>query len=91
MTTHLTTHLRILAAGFARAVQEQRPSSRQRAQETPGVEPHPQPCVRMKKAHKQSHHRQGQIIRRFLHDWFTAYSALSPVIGFFVTVIPEKR
>jgi hypothetical protein len=40
----------------------------------------------MKKAHKQSHHRQGQIIRRFLRDWFTAYSALSPAIGLFVTV-----
>jgi hypothetical protein len=38
-----------------------------------------------------SHHRFAETVRHSLRDGFTAYSTLSPAIGLFVTVIPEKR
>src|SRR5579863_2130007 len=56
------------------------PLREQRAQETPGVQPHPRPRVRNEKAHEQSHHRfqpgsPGVSCAMVL----TAYSALSLV------------
>ena len=46
-----------------------------------GRETHPQPCVQMKKARKQSHHEHAGY-PAFPHaNGFTAYGALSPVIG----------
>jgi hypothetical protein len=48
-----------------------------------GCPMHPQPCVRMKKAHKQSHHRYADAIRHPLREGFTAYFVLSPVTGLF--------
>jgi len=45
----------------------------------------------MKKAHKQSHHRQGQIIRRFLHDGLRLTPRSLRRSGFFVTVIGTMR
>ena len=47
----------------------------------PGARPHPQPCVRLKKAHKSSHHRYAETIRHSLRDGFTAYIGLSPETG----------
>jgi hypothetical protein len=44
---------------------------------------HPQPCVRKVKAHKSSHHRFTETFRHSLHDGFTAYTALFPVIGLY--------
>jgi hypothetical protein len=47
----------------------------------PDAQSHPQPRVQDKKAHERSHHRYTAINRHSLRDGFTAYSALSPVIG----------
>jgi hypothetical protein len=48
-----------------------------------GCAMHPQPCVRKVKAHKSSHHRFTETFRHSLHDGFTAYTALFPVIGLY--------
>jgi len=42
--------------------------------------------ARNKKAHEHSHHGHAGITRAFPAQWFTAYSVLSPVTGFFATV-----
>ena len=55
--------------------------AKKRAQGMPGVQPHPQPRVRMKKAHEHSHHRFAETIRHSLRDGFTVSFELSPVIG----------
>src|SRR4029079_3486561 len=47
----------------------------------PGAWPHPQPCARVKKAHKHSHHRLAETFRHSLRDGFTAYAGLSPETG----------
>jgi hypothetical protein len=47
----------------------------------PGAQPHPQPRVRMKKAHEQSHHRYAETFRHSLRDGFTVSFALSPETG----------
>ena len=52
---------------------------------------HPQPRVRMKKAHEHSHYRYAETIRLSLRDGFTTYSALSPAIGLFVAVAGPMR
>jgi hypothetical protein len=54
---------------------------KQRAQGMPGAQPHPQPRVRMKKAHEQSHHRYAETFRHSLRDGFTVSFALSPETG----------
>jgi hypothetical protein len=45
----------------------------------------------MKKAYECSHHRFAKAFRHSLHDGVTAYSALSLVIGLFVTIIGSMR
>jgi hypothetical protein len=47
--------------------------------------------VRKMESTQASHHRFAETVRHSLRDGFTAYSTLSPAIGLFVTVIPEKR
>jgi hypothetical protein len=45
-------------------------------------------------AHQENAHEHtgsAEAIRPSLRNGFTAYFVLSPVIGFLVTVIPEKR
>jgi len=44
----------------------------------PGVVLHPQPCVRMEKAHKLKSPQVKPKHRHSLRDGLTAYSALSP-------------
>jgi hypothetical protein len=39
----------------------------------PGVQPHPQPRVQMKKAHEHSHHRFAETIRHSLRDGFSGF------------------
>jgi hypothetical protein len=53
---------------------------------------HPRSHVQMRIA-KSAHEHTGSAenIRPSLRNGFTAYFVLSPVIGFLVTVIPEKR
>jgi hypothetical protein len=41
--------------------------------------------------HTSIHSEVTGIIRHSRTQWFTAYTALSPVTGFLATVIPEKR
>src|SRR5262249_46170253 len=43
----------------ARVLQKALSLKSKRAQGMPGRQPHPQPCVRMEEAHKQSHHRSA--------------------------------
>jgi len=45
----------------------------------PGVELHPQPCVRSKEAHKQSHHRCSRHIDIPCAMVLTLIFVLSPV------------
>ncbi len=47
--------------------------------------------VRKEKSTRVSHHRSAETIRHSLRDGFTTYSALSPAIGFFVTVPGATR
>ena len=53
---------------------------------------HPQPRVRILVAsmHTSIHSEPSEITRHSRTQWFTAYTVLSPVIGFLATVIPEK-
>ena len=44
-----------------------------------------------KKAYEHSHHGHTGIARHSLRNGFTAYSALFPVIGLFVTVIRRMK
>jgi hypothetical protein len=43
------------------------------------------------KEHAHEHTGSAEAVRPSLRNGFTAYIALSPVIGFLATVIPEKR
>ena len=51
---------------------------KQRAQETPGARPHPQPRVRIEKSTRASHHRLSRIIRRFLRNGFNGFLRALP-------------
>jgi hypothetical protein len=82
------THVRILAARCARGL------LKTSAPKTEGVgnagrPMHPQPRVRILVAsmHTSIHSEPPEITRHSRTQWFTAYTALSPVIGFLVTVI----
>ena len=81
----LQTQLRDLAAHPREFVLEFSRPRNQRAQGMPGAR-----CARSlarnKKAHEHSHHGHAGITRAFPAQWFTAYSVLSPVTGFFATV-----
>jgi len=45
----------------------------------PGVELHPQPCVRMEEAHKQRHYRYSRNPRHSLRDGVNGCFVISPV------------
>src|ERR1700693_2145526 len=84
-------HVRDLAARCARGVHEIS------ALKTEGVgnagrPMHPQPRVRILvvSMHTSIHSEPPEITRHSRTQWFTAYFALSPVIGFLVTVICGK-
>ena len=61
------------------------PLKKQRAQGMPGVWLHPQPCVRMKKAHKHSHYRSRRNIDIPCAMVLTGYVVLAPVRPAFVS------
>jgi hypothetical protein len=83
MTADVRTHPR--GANCVRVMHRLVPQTR--AQGMPDAQPHPQkPCVRIEKAQAKS----PQVRRTGRHsprDGFTTYSALSPAIGLFVTVV----
>jgi hypothetical protein len=59
------------------------PSRKQRAQETPGAQPHPQPRVQNKKVHEQFTTGLAGASGASCAMVLTVYSVLSPVIGLF--------
>src|ERR1700693_3421533 len=82
------THLRDLAARGARGL------LKTSALKTEGVgnagrPMHPQPRVRILVAsmHTSIHSEPSEITRHSRTQWFTAYTVLSPVIGFLATVV----
>src|SRR5579864_3376583 len=68
----------------------QRPCPRKRAQETPGVSHTRSPACKVKKAHEQSHHRSGQIIRRFLRNGFNSFLRALPGDRAFLSPSPLR-
>ena len=74
------TSVRIPAAGYARVLSNITLWQGGR-RECRVLHPHPQPCVRRMKAHKNSHHRLAETFRHSLRDGFTASFVLSPGTG----------
>src|SRR5258708_21315164 len=78
--------VRILAAGFARALRHLSPPTKAEGAGKTGCALHPR--SRVQDVHKNTH-TSIQVQRRhpaFPAQWFTAYFALSPVTGLFATV-----
>jgi hypothetical protein len=61
-----------IAPGFCRN-DTPRSVRSERAQGMPGAQPHPQPCVRRRKAHKHSHHRLAETFRHSLRGGFNGF------------------
>ena len=64
------------------------PSAKQRAQGMPGVWLHPQPCVRIWKAHKRSHRRRSRNIDIPCAMVLTGYIVRAPARPAFVSPSP---
>jgi hypothetical protein len=47
-------------------------------------------CAKAEKENAHEHTGSAEAVRPSLRNGFTAYSVLSPVIGFLATVIPQK-
>jgi len=78
-TANLDTHSQSRRRNPPRVLQKS--FAQVRAQGMPGASMRPQPCVRMKKAHKRSHYGHTGNTRHSPRDGFTAYSTLFPAIG----------
>jgi hypothetical protein len=84
MTTEWA-HLRIPATLTRPSPASEASSREERAQGMPGVWLHPQPCVRIKKAHKHSHHRYRRNIDIPCAMVLTAYIVRAPARPAFVS------
>src|SRR3984893_3143831 len=73
----MTPHSR--GAGSARVMHRTCGSRYRGRTECRVLRKHPQPRVRMKKAHEHSHHRYAETFRHSPRVGFTAYFVLSPV------------
>src|ERR1700740_843826 len=84
----MQTHFRDLAARFARVLPERsalliRGRGECRAPDAPAAS-----CAHgVTSMHTSIHSEPPEITRHSRTQWFTAYTVLSPVIGFLVTVI----
>ena len=83
------TALRILATPCVRVLPSTCSRLRSEGAGKAGRRMHPQPRVRGMEAHECSHHRFTADVPAFPARWFTAYSELSPVTGWFATVAYE--
>src|SRR6266581_7153984 len=81
-----SAHLRILAAHFARGLQNSFRSSPKRGRREHRVRAAPAVSCAMYKEMRTRAYRAAESIRHSLRNGFTAYSVLSPVIGFLATV-----
>jgi hypothetical protein len=81
------TYLRVPAALIARVLQKQFAHKTEGAGNA-GRSMHPQPRVRMKKAHEHSHHGHTGNTRHSPRNGFTAYAALFPATNSFLSPSP---
>jgi hypothetical protein len=80
-----TIHVRNLAARCVRVFVRTSSLEKNEGAGNAGCLLHPQPRVRMKKAHERSHHRFRRINRHSPRNGFTAYSVLSPASEFLLS------
>ena len=88
MTTNMVSHSRgPMRPRFSKSF---RSSKKERAQGTPGARCTRDLVCNVHRRVRTRAYRAAESIRHSLRNGFTAYNALSPVIGFLATVAPEK-
>src|SRR5437899_13036848 len=82
--------VRVLATNYARGMRIFRVLFKSEGAGNAGCALHPRSRVQCAQRVRTRAYRAAESIRHSLRDGFTAYNELSPVIGSFATVIPEK-